>query len=112
VKLICILSSGAYDARVLCESGEVPDRVADKVVEAIQRLNADGSAYTSTRSAGSSTLRFVPTHVSCMSLQLLLLFDKNKKFIKSVTWRNLLIVTCCVTRRVNVLNNAYQIFED
>ena len=45
------LLSGSYDARVICEHGEQPESIADKVVNCIKRLDSAGSKFVSTRSA-------------------------------------------------------------
>jgi len=52
------LHQGSYDARVICEHGEQPESVADKVIDCIKRLKSSCSKFMSTRSAFSDTLGF------------------------------------------------------
>jgi len=56
--VLFVLRWGSYDARVICEHGEQPELVADKVVACINRLNSAGSKFMSTRSSLSDNLRF------------------------------------------------------
>lgn len=53
---------------MICEHGEQPESVADKVVNCIKRLDSTGSQFVSTRSAVSDTSRFEPA-VYTQSLQ-------------------------------------------
>jgi len=48
---------GSYDMRVICDPGEVPESIADKVVAAIDCLQSNGNMYTSTRATSSSETR-------------------------------------------------------
>ena len=46
---------------MICEHGEQPESVADKVINCIKRLESTGSAFVSTRSTLSDPLRYAWT---------------------------------------------------
>jgi hypothetical protein len=45
--------------RILCEPGETPESISDRVSSAVHHLSSDGSSYRSTRSTGTQLARYV-----------------------------------------------------
>lgn len=69
---------------MICEHGEQPELVADKVVDCIKRLDSNGSKFMSTRSAISDTLR--SEYCTAFSLQFRFICHYSVIILLSVVW--------------------------